>query len=115
MDANRKTLIYGNCKILAPDGKLMCRCLEKRVNWYLNRHLAQIVDNDPLTIQLNFKPSGNGSTHQDLKTIRENICVVCGDNNLSHLTKHHTIPYEYRRYFPDELKSHNSIYVVPVA
>jgi exonuclease 3'-5' domain-containing protein 2 len=110
----RKQLIYGNCKVLAPDGELMFRCFEKRAYWYLDRNLATIEDDDPLTIRLTFEPNGRGQKEEHLKSIRENKCVVCGNNDLSVLTKHHLIPYEYRRYFPDELKSHNSSYVIPI-
>lgn len=112
--SKRKQLIYGNCKVLAPNGELMFRCLEKRAYWYLNRNLATIEDNDPLTIRLTFEPNGRGQREECLKSIRENKCVVCGDDNLDTLTRHHLIPYEYRRYFPDDLKSHNSSYVVPI-
>jgi hypothetical protein len=34
-----------------------------------------------------------------------NRCVTCG--NEEYLTRHHVVPYCYRRYFPLELKSHN--------
>jgi len=110
----RKHPIYGNCKVLAPDGELMFRCLEKRAYWYLDRNLADIVDNDPLTIKLNFEPNGRGEKSKHLKSIRENKCVVCGEEDIEVLTKHHLIPYEYRRYFAEEQKSHNSCYVVPI-
>jgi len=92
----------------------MFRCLEKRAIWYLDRNLANIVDDDPLTIRLTFEPNGRGQKEECMKSVRENRCVVCGDDNLEVLTKHHLIPYEYRRYFPDKLKSHNSSYVVPI-
>jgi len=110
----RKRPIYGNCKVLAPDGELMFRCLEKKANWYLDRNLAIIIDDDPLTIQLNFEPNGRGEKTEYLKSIRKNKCVVCGEEDLEVLTKHHLIPYEYRRHFPYKLKSHNSGYVVPI-
>lgn len=110
----RKKLIYGNCKVLTPDGELMFRCLEKKAKWYLDRNLATVIDNDPLTVQLTFEPQGKGERSEYLKLIRENKCVVCGDDNLEILTKHHLIPYEYRRHFHDDLKSHNSRYVVPI-
>jgi len=110
----RKRPIYGNCKVLAPDGDLMFRCRDKRANWYLDRNLATIIENDPLTIQLTFEPGGKGPVEKHLKEKRLNICSVCGNTELEQLTRHHLIPYEYRRYFPDELKAHNSIYVIPI-
>lgn len=114
MQTKRTTLIYGNCQVFSPDGELMFRCLEKRAKWYLKRNLATIVSEDPLNIQLNFTPKGNGDKEALLKVERENICVVCGAKDLTKLTRHHLIPYEYRKFFPDERKNHNSVFIVPI-
>lgn len=114
MNNKRKQLIYGNCEVYSPDGELMFRCMEKRIHWYLKRNLATIIRKDPWAIKLNFTPKGKGSTEAHLKSIRNNQCVVCGEENLEELTRHHIIPYEYRKYFPDDLKTHNAIYVIPL-
>jgi len=114
MNNKRKQLIYGNCEVYSPDGDLMFRCMEKRIHWYLNRNLATVINDNPLAIKLNFTPKGKGSKESYLKLIRNNKCVVCGDENLEQLTRHHIIPYEYRKYFPDNLKAHNAIYIVPL-
>jgi hypothetical protein len=114
MHAKRKQLIYGNCQVLSPNGELMFRCLEKKAYWYLNRNLAEIISNDPLTIKLKFTPKGKGEKNEYLKEIRENKCSVCGNEELEKLTRHHLIPHEYRKHFPKELKSHNSSLVVPI-
>jgi len=111
MHAKRKQLIYGNCQVLNPNGDLMFRCLEKRAKWYLNRNLATILNEDPLIIKLNFQPKGDGEKTEYLN-LRENKCIVCGETNLELLTKHHIIPYEYRKHFPYELKSRKSQYIV---
>lgn len=111
MNNKRKQLIYGNCEVYSPDNELMFRCMEKRINWYLKRNLATIIRENPLAIKLNFTPNGKGSL---VKSIRNNQCVVCGEENLEQLTRHHIIPYEYRKYFPRDLKEHNAIYVVPL-
>jgi len=112
MHAKRKQLIYGNCQVLNPNGDLMFRCLEKRAKWYLNRNLATILNQDPLIVQLNFQPKGNGEKIEYLKDLRENKCIVCGEIDLELLTRHHIVPYEYRKHFPYELKSHSSQYIV---
>ncbi len=98
--------IYGNCQVLSPDGILMFRCDEKKVNWYLDRNLGEIVSKSPLTIKLNFEPKGLGN-HNKMFGLSEmkNKCVVCGQEEF--LTKHHIVPYCYRKYFPVEVKSHN--------
>jgi hypothetical protein len=98
--------IYGNCRVLSPEGHLMFRCESKKANWYLKRDLAQIVNLDPLTIKLNFEPNGLGN-HNKGYGLGEmaNLCVVCGSEEF--LTRHHVVPICYRKYFPIEKKSHN--------
>lgn len=98
--------LYGNCKVLSPDGLLMFRCDEKRVNWYIKRNLADITSTDPITIKLNFKPRGLGNHGKAYGLIEmKNICVNCGKD--SELNRHHVVPYCYRKFFPLKLKSHN--------
>jgi len=98
--------LYGNCRVLSPDGHLMFRCDEKKTNWYLKRNLAEIVDDDPHTIKLNFEPKGYGNHNKDYGLHEmANICVDCGETE--YLTRHHVVPYCYRRYFTVKLKSHN--------
>jgi len=43
---------------------------------------------------------------------RPSICVVCGMNDETMLTKHHIIPYMFRKHFPEYLKNHSSYDVV---
>ncbi len=104
VDKDRK--IYGNCQVLSPDGILMFRCDEKKANWYLNRNLGEIINNSPLTVKLNFEPRGLGNHNKSFGLSEMgNRCVTCG--NEEYLTRHHVVPYCYRRYFPMNLKSHN--------
>jgi hypothetical protein len=110
----RSSVIYGNCQVFSPEGRLMFRCLEKRAKWYLERKLAIIVSENPFVIQLTFQPKGQGVIDDKQKAERYNKCVVCGNEQLNMLTKHHIIPYEYRKNFPDEKKQHNSLFVVPI-
>lgn len=99
---NRK--IYGNWRVMSPDGILMFRCDEKKAMWYVNRDLGEITQE--LEVKLKFKPNGLGN-HQKNYGLNEmsNICVVCGTDEF--LTRHHVVPYCYRKYFPLEIKSHN--------
>ena len=104
IDRDRK--LYGNCQVLSPEGILMFRCEEKKANWYLKRNLATVVGESPLTVQLNFKPRGIGNHGKEFGlTEMENRCVNCGTEE--YLTRHHVVPFCYRRYFPLEIKSHN--------
>jgi len=84
----------------------MCRCDDKKVNWYLSRNLAKVVAENPPIIQLTFVPKGEG--HEDLYYLlkKNNVCAVCGGSK--ELTRHHLVPHEYRRHFPDYIKKHNS-------
>jgi exonuclease 3'-5' domain-containing protein 2 len=107
----RKKKIYGNYQVFSPDNVLMFRCDEKKANWYLDRDLAEKIDS--CKIKLTFIPNGYGDD-DFLKEERENICVVCGEKNIEVLTRHHLIPYEFRRHFPEAIKSRNSAYIVPV-
>lgn len=52
--------VYENCRILAPDGEILCKCDRKKVEWYLSKNLATKLEDDPLVIQLNFEPNGRG-------------------------------------------------------
>jgi hypothetical protein len=96
--------VYGNFKVQSPDGILMFRCDEKKVNWYIKRNLAEFVDDS--TIRLIFIPKGLGNHNKEFGLSQmKNHCVVC--NTQNYLTRHHVVPFCYRRYFPLELKSHN--------
>jgi hypothetical protein len=106
-------LLYGNCCVLSPEGILMFRCNEKKINWYLKRDLADIVSDNPKTIQLKFKPNGLGNHNKPYGlTEMHNRCVNCGIEE--DLTKHHVIPICYRKHFSIELKSHNFHDVLPM-
>ncbi len=101
-----KNPLYGNCKVLSPDNILMFRCHFKKANWYIKRDLADIIKEEPLTIKLKFSPQGLGN-HGKTYGLSEikNICVNCGSSE--ELTRHHVVPYCYRKFLPDNIKSHN--------
>jgi len=99
--------LYSNCKLLSPDGVLMCRTGKRRVEWYLNKGLAEIVDENPLTIKLNFQPNGLGKSKDKFYLVeKKNICVVCGSDEQ--LTRHHCVPACFRRNFPINMKKNSS-------
>jgi len=109
----REKEIYGNCKVLHPNGNLMFLCLPKRANWYLERDLAEVIEEKPLTIKLTFEPKGSGHIEDNYHLgEKNNACVVCNCDNLEYLTKHHVVPREYRKWFPLEFKSRSSHDVV---
>lgn len=104
--------IYGGCKVYSQSGKLMFRCNQKRLEWYLKRNIAIRVEGEDNAIQLTFKAKGEGDPEDVLKVERLNHCVVCGEKDLSKLTKHHVVPDEFRSNFPDKYKSSLSILLV---
>jgi hypothetical protein len=108
-----KTPLYGNCRVQNPQGVHIFNCGEKKVKWYLKRGLAEIIQNTPLIIRLNFMPNGQGHTNDDYYLQeRENICVCCGTNK--EITRHHIVPIMYRKHFPDCLKNHTAYDVLPL-
>jgi len=112
-NGNRKNKIYGNYLVKAPNGSEMFLCTEKRANWYLDRNLAKKIEDRVLI--LTFEPKGYGADGDGyLLASKKNACVVCGTTDLEVLTKHHIVPLEYRKLFPEELKSRNSHDVVVI-
>ncbi len=93
---------YGNWRVQNEDGRIMFRCDDRKARWYLSKGLA--VSISPDTIRLTFKPKGEGHTEEFWLQDKYNVCVVCGHEK--ELTKHHVLPKCYRKYFPEELKSH---------
>ena len=97
--------LYGNILVYSPYNQPMFRCGQKKANWYLSRGLAEVVSKNPTVLKLTFEPKGLGHTQLYYLSERENICVVCG--SAKNLTKHHIVPYCFRRYLPQEYKSKN--------
>ena len=111
----RNNVIYGNYRVLSPKGDLIFLSTKKRADWYLSRDLAKWVEEDPPTIQLTFVPNGQGQKDDVYSLgLKDNKCVVCAEDNLEVLTKHHIVPSEYRKHFPNEIKDHNSHDIVPI-
>lgn len=102
-----KKPLYDNIIALAPDGAALCRCNQKKAEWYLQRDLAEIVSDDPITIRLKFEPKGRGHAGDEFYLSQKfNVCVVCGTTE-DH-TRHHVVPYCFRQHFPEKTKRHNS-------
>lgn len=108
----RNKVLYGNCEVYSMHNKLMFRCNLRKINWYMKRGLAEKINDDPLSIRLNFEANGTGEPEDVLKIKRENQCVVCGQTDIDKLTKHHIVPYEFRKHFPEHYKSNLSILVI---
>uniref|UniRef100_A0A1A8NID8 Exonuclease 3'-5' domain-containing protein 2 n=1 Tax=Nothobranchius pienaari TaxID=704102 RepID=A0A1A8NID8_9TELE len=103
----RKSPLYDNCFLYAPDGQPLCTCDKKKAKWYLDKGIGELQSEDPFIVRLLFEPSGRPDSQQDYYlTAKENLCVVCGKAD-SYIRKN-IVPHEYRRHFPIEMKDHNS-------
>jgi len=104
--------IYGNCQVMWND-ILLFRCERKRADWYLNKldektgePIGELINSEPYTVRLKFKPHGLGNRGKDFGLNEmSNRCVCCGTEE--YLTKHHVVPFCYRKYLPLNIKSHN--------
>ena len=92
----RKSPLYHNCMLEAPDGQLLCTCDTKKAHWYIAKGIGyQVklksnsgviklvcskVSEDPLIVRLKFEPSGRpeGKAGEYYLSVKPNICVVCG-------------------------------------
>lgn len=102
-----KKPLYDNIVTLSPNGEQLCRCNHEKAEWYLKNQLADIVADNPLVIKLRFEPKGKGHAGDSFYLEEKaNICVVCGSTE-DH-TRHHIVPYCFRKYFSDQYKKHNS-------
>src|SRR5271166_1799420 len=98
-----KRPLYDNCCVYSIDGALLFKSNKKRALWYVERNLATVLKEDPFEIKLNFITKGLG--HKDdpfYLQSRDNICIVCGSE--AELTRHHIVPFCFRRFFPLEKK-----------
>ncbi|XP_066525884.1 exonuclease 3'-5' domain-containing protein 2 isoform X2 [Hoplias malabaricus] len=103
----RKSPLYDNCFLHAPDGQPLCTCDKKKAKWYLDKGIGELISDDPFIVRLLFEPSGRPDSQKDYYlTAKENLCVVCGKAE-SYIRKN-VVPHEYRRHFPAEMKDHNS-------
>ena len=93
---------------LHPSGKFMFFHTERKMKSMLKHDLIRIISERGRVAQLTFEPKGEGVDENDIfmTTPKERCCVVCGiDYNL---TRHHVVPREFRRHFPDKFKESNA-------
>lgn len=106
--SERKSPLYENAFLLAPDGAVLCTCDFKKAEWYVSKGLATVVERQPFRVQLTFEPSGRveGSSGEYYTLEKQNQCVVCGRKDG--YVRKKIVPHEYRKFFPDCFKKHNS-------
>lgn len=96
--------IYSNCKLFSINGEFLSYISARRMEWYLKKNLAEKLSDTE--IQLLFEHSGKASQPKLYTEIRENLCVVCGAKE--NLTKHHIVPYAFKKHFPLNYKNRTS-------
>lgn len=100
-----------NYLVRSQDGDPMFYCDRKKFNWYLKKNLAKLIGDKEA--QLTFEPNGPGHANDVyLLSPKDFQCVVCGCTN--NLSKHHVVPYLYRKLMPDNVKSHNPYDIILV-
>lgn len=100
--------LYGNHEFYDPDGNLLFLGNVRRMKWYLKKGLADVIEEGEYKkIRLNFKPKGPGPVGDEFYlSKKENRCVVTG--SYDNITKHHVVPYCFRKHFPYDIKSRSS-------
>ena len=95
--------LYDNCALYSQDDIILGYCNLEKYNWYINRGLGEEIGYKKL--RLNYTPK-NWEEYAPNMIKKKNICVNCG--TTEDLTRHHIIPKCYIKYFPLEIKTHNS-------
>lgn len=72
----------------------------KKAEWYISHDLGKKIKDEPFVVRLNFEPQSraNGEVGKYYLKPKENICVVCG--NDQNLIRKNIVPREYRKNFP---------------
>ena len=85
--ATRKSPHYHNTLLEAPDGQPLCVCATGKAEWYISKGLGVKVKDDPLTVRLNFEPSGRpeGEAGEYYLTVKaESLALKHGSRILGH-------------------------------
>jgi hypothetical protein len=90
----------------------------KKAMWYVEKGLGKLTCEDPLTVTLNFEPTGRKENVKQENIYddnfyvsdRSNMCVKCSKPN--EYARFHIVPTVYRVHLPENLKSHRSHDVV---
>ncbi len=96
---------YDGFRIQTPNGTFIGFCNKDKFEWYLKKEIAERIDDK--TIKLTFEPKITGvdkGFHEYYNSEYVIKCVVCGSND--DLNKFHVVPLEFRKYFPENVKSH---------
>lgn len=91
---SKTTKIYSNNSVYAPNGLLLFRCSQRKLNWYLNKQLAELIparlydpnhEDSAKAIRLLLEPRGTGRNRAGDEWYLEDQkdkCVVCGREGI---------------------------------
>ncbi|XP_043234842.1 exonuclease 3'-5' domain-containing protein 2-like isoform X1 [Amphibalanus amphitrite] len=106
----RKSQLYDNARLLAPDDQPLSVVENSKARWYVYKGLGDIVQEDPLVVKLRFEPAGRpqqeGNHGYYYLQEKDNCCVRCGASDG--YVRKNIVPQEYRKHFPEIMKSHQS-------
>lgn len=106
-------IIYENKELYSKNGELIGFIPEKRFNWYIKKGLCDVIDAN--SAMLNFEPDYKNQKvviDKNKQSAKQNICVVCGCTE--NLKRFRVVPYEIKKYFPENYKAHISSDVVVI-
>lgn len=93
-----------NYNLINLDGTFLSKIDKKRFEWYQKKDLVTL-ENDR-TIRFKKLINFSKKRHPYYLIDRPSHCFVCGETE--NLTKHHVVPYCFRKYFKDEFKNRSS-------
>lgn len=111
----RKSVIYDNCELYSPDDVFLGYIPKHRMEWYILKDLATPISENK--IKLKFEPTfkkTNEMVDKEKHFPKKNICVICGEEDVLRLRKLWITPRQFKKHFPNEIKSRKTDDVVAV-
>lgn len=107
---NETHKMYDSFEVQDPRGKILFLCDKKKIRWYIKKNLVTKITDT--TFRMINEPKGPGNVNPYFLERLESRCVVCGVKEK--LSKHHIVPYQYRKVLPDDYKNSNHFDVLCV-
>ncbi|CAH9089271.1 unnamed protein product [Cuscuta europaea] len=101
-----KSPVYDNCRIYTSDGRFLSFCARRKLEWYLKKNLARLVEEDPPAIMLMFEPKRRPEDEDKdfCYENKQNVCVRCGEGDR--YLRYRIIPLCYIKHFPEHFNSY---------
>ena len=101
-----KRQLYDNCKLFDPDGKFLSFISKNKLDWYVSKGIVTSISDTE--IKLTFYPKGGkkGTPFMDEERPKDNVCVVCGEDDINELRRARIIDVNFKKVFPESIKSY---------